>query len=104
LVTLIAALCAGLAGTVASGLMAWIAIGAAALGGAYFASRTTGAARRPGDAMRARRLLLLVDRGGSADSKTPPEFTDEWAQLYEKVNRLVVEARTTPDAVAQLEQ
>jgi len=104
LITLIAAICAGLAGTVASGLMAWIAIGAAALGGAYFASRTTGMVKTSSDATRARRLLLLVDRGGSPDSKTPSEFTDEWAQLYEKVNRLLVESRALPAAVSQVEQ
>jgi len=105
LVTLIAAICAGLAGTVASGLMAWIAIGAAALGGAYFASRTAGgAAPSSGDTLRVRRLLLLADRGGSPDAKAPQEFTEEWAQLFEKVNRLALEAHGTPAAVAQLEQ
>jgi hypothetical protein len=105
LVTLIAAVCAGLAGTVASGVMAWVAIGAAALGGAYFASRTTGGTTPSSDdTMRARRLLLLVDRGGSPEGKMPPEFTGEWEQLYEKVNRLALDAHTTPGAVSQLEQ
>jgi hypothetical protein len=105
LVTLIAAICAGLAGTVASGLMAWIAIAAAALGGAYFASRTAGgSAPSASDTMRARRLLLLLDRGGSPDAKMPPDFTDEWAQLFEKVNQLALQAHNTPTAVAQLEQ
>jgi hypothetical protein len=105
LVTLIAAICAGLAGTVASGVMAWVAIGAAALGGAYFASRTTGGTTpSSNDTMRARRLLLLLDRGGSPDGKMPPEFTGEWEQLYEKVNRLALDAHTSPGAVSQLEQ
>ena len=105
LVTLIAALCAGLAGTVAHGIMAWIAIGAAALGGAYFASRTTGAAQGSSgsDLVRVRRLILLADRG-APDPKAPSEFTDEWAQLYEKLNHLASQTRTAPAAVAQLEQ
>jgi hypothetical protein len=34
----------------------------------------------------------------------PPEFTAEWEQLYEKVNRLALDAHTTPGAVSQLEQ
>jgi hypothetical protein len=104
LITLGAAVCAGVAGALASGVMAMIAIGAIALGGAFFASRTAGTRKVQSDLTRARRLLLLVDRGGSAEPKTPPEFTEEWAQLWEKVNRLVYEAKSSPAAVSQLEK
>ena len=105
-ITLIAAVCAGLAGSVAPGWMGWIAIGAAAMGGAWFVSRVAGTAPAPSnhEVGRARRLLSLVERGGSADANVPSDFTDEWAQLYEKVNQLASESRTSPAALAQLEQ
>ena len=105
LVAFLAALCAGIAGTLASGAMAWIAIGAVALGGAYFASRTAAQPPRIGtDLGRVRRLMLLLDRGGSTDAKRPPEFTDEWAELYDKVNRLAMEAKSGAGSGPTLEK
>jgi len=104
LITLVAAICAGVAGSLASGLMAWIAIGAVALGGAYFASRTARPGKPSSDLGRARRLLLLVDRGGSAETKIPPEFPEDWGQVYQKVNKLAFDARTSPPPGNQLEQ
>ncbi len=103
LVTFIVAILAGVAGVLASGLMAWVAIGAVSLGGAYFASRAVAPRKTTSDIGRARRLLLLLDRGGAADCKAPPEFADEWASLYERMNRLVFEARTSPPPGNQLE-
>jgi hypothetical protein len=103
LITLGAAICAGIAGSLASGVMAWIAIGAVALGGAYFASRTAGPRKVSSDLGRARRLLLLVDRGGAAEAKVPGDFSEDWAQVYEKVNKLAYEARTSPPPGNQLE-
>src|SRR5262245_2694843 len=104
-VAFLAALCAGLAGALAHGAMGWIAIGGVALGGAYFASRTAATAPRIGtDLGRVRRLTLLLDRGGSTDAATPPEFTDEWAELYQKVNRLAVESKSGSAAGSELEK
>ena len=104
LITFLAAICAGIAGSLASGLMAWIAIGAVAMGGAYFASRTASPRKVSSDLGRARRLLLLVDRGGAAETKVPPEFAEDWAQVYERVNKLAFDARTSPPPGNQLEQ
>ena len=104
LITFLAAICAGIAGALASGFMGWIAIGAVALGGAYFASRTASPRKVSSDIGRARRLLLLVDRGGAAETKVPPEFGEDWAQVYEKVNKLAFDARTSPPPGNQLEQ
>jgi hypothetical protein len=104
LITLGAAICAGIAGSLASGVMAWIAVAAVAMGGAYFASRTAAPRKMVAEIGRARRLLLLVDRGGTAEAKVPPDFSEEWAQVYEKVNRLSFEARSNPSAGAQVEQ
>jgi hypothetical protein len=106
LVTFAAALLAGIAGAVASGMMAWIAVGAIALGGAYFASRTANPRKAMVDVARPRRLLLMLDRGGSADAKVPMEFTGEWGTLYERVNRLAFEARsqTAPTPGSELDQ
>jgi hypothetical protein len=104
LVTFAAAVCAGIAGSLASGVMAWIAVGAVAMGGAYFASRTAAPRKMVAELGRARRLLLLVERGGSSEAKVPPDFPEDWAQVYEKVNRLAFEAKTNPSAGAQIEQ
>jgi|GEM_PF-2467220 len=104
LVTLAAAICAGVAGSLASGVMGWIAVGAVALGGAFFASRTAAPRKMAAELGRARRLLLLLDRGGSAEAKVPPDFVEDWAQVYEKVNRLSFEARGNPASGAQVEQ
>ncbi len=103
LVTFIVAILAGVAGVLASGLVAWLAIGAVSLGGAYFASRTAAPRKMASDLGRVRRLLLLMDRGGAAECKVPPEFVDEWATLYETMNRLVYQARTSPPPGNQLE-
>jgi methyl-accepting chemotaxis protein-like sensor len=96
LVTFAAAVCAGIAGSLASGVMAWISVGAVALGGAYFASRTAAPRKMAAELGRARRLLLLVERGGSPEAKVPPDFPEDWAQVYEKVNRLALDARGNP--------
>jgi hypothetical protein len=104
LITFGAAICAGLAGSLASGVMAWIAVGAVAMGGAFFASRTAAPRRMVAEIGRARRLLLILDRGGSAEAKAPPDFLEDWAQVYEKVNRLSLEARGNPSSTAQVEQ
>jgi hypothetical protein len=104
LITLVAAICAGIAGSLASGVMAWIAVGAVALGGAFFASRTAAPRKMVAELGRARRLLLLLDRGGSAEAKVPPDFLEDWAQVYEKVNRLSFEARNTTSGSGQDEQ
>lgn len=103
-VTFVAAICAGLAGALASGVMAWIAVGAVALGGAFFASRTAVPRKTASEVGRARRLLLLLDRGGSAEAKAPPDFVEDWAQVYEKVNRLSFEGRPNPSSGASLDQ
>jgi len=104
LITFLAAICAGIAGSLTSGVMGWIAIGAVAMGGAYFASRTASPRKVSSDLSRARRLLLLVDRGGAAEAKVPPEFAEDWAQVYERVNKLAFDARTSPPPGNQLEQ
>jgi hypothetical protein len=104
LITFAAAICAGIAGSLASGVMAWIAVGAVAMGGAFFASRTAAPRKMVAEIGRARRLLLLVDRGGSSEAKVPPDFAEDWAQVYEKVNRLAFEARSNPSAGTQVEQ
>jgi len=102
-VTFVAAICAGIAGAMASGVMAWMAVGAVALGGAFFASRTAAPRKMAAEIGRARRLLLLLDRGGSAEAKVPPDFVEDWAQVYEKVNRLSFEGRN-PSSAPQADQ
>src|SRR3989442_2406449 len=103
-VTFLAALLGGIAGAMASGVMAWIAIGAVACGGAYFASRVSIPKFTMVDVARPRRLLLMLDRGGSAESKVPPEFSGEWATLYERVNRLAFNARSGAAPGSELDQ
>ena len=103
LVTFFAALLAGLAGAMASGGVALIAIGAIALGGAFFASRSATPKKTFSDVARARRLLLVADRGGSADCKVPADFTDDWATVYERLNRLAFEARSYGAPATELE-
>ena len=102
-VTFVAAICAGIAGAMASGVMAWMAVGAVALGGAFFASRTAAPRKMAAEIGRARRLLLLLDRGGSAEAKVPADFVEDWAQVYEKVNRLSFEGRN-PSSAPQADQ
>jgi len=103
-VTFLAALLGGIAGAMASGVMAWIAIGAVACGGAYFASRASAPRKSMVDVARPRRLLLLLDRGGSAESKVPPEFAGDWATLYERVSRLAHDARSNAAPGSELDQ
>src|SRR6185503_5784754 len=102
LITFGAAVLAGIAGAMASGLLAVVAVLAAALGGAFFASRASGPRLSMVDVGRPRRILLTLDRGGSPDAKAPSDFQGEWATLYERANRLAIEARTGADAVAEL--
>ncbi len=104
LVTFFAALLAGLAGSMATGVIALIAIGAVALGGAFFASRTASPRKSFLDVARVRRLMLMADRGGAAQCNVPVDFTDDWAVLYERVNRMAFEARTQGAPVTELEQ
>src|SRR5688572_24760221 len=81
LITFGAAILAGIAGAMASGVLAWIAIGAVACGGAFFASRSSGPKKTLMDIARPRRILLLMDRGGSTEAKVPSELTGEWTTL-----------------------
>jgi hypothetical protein len=104
LITFFAALLAGLAGAMASGVIALVGIGAVALGGAFLASRSATPRKSFSDVARARRLMLVADRGGSADCKVPPDFTDDWATLYERVNRMAFEARSHGAPITELEQ
>jgi hypothetical protein len=102
LIVFFAALMAGLAGSLATGLLSWVAICAVAFGGAYFASRTSSPAKKGDDLLRVRRLLLMLDRPGAADSKVPPEFTDEWATLFERMNRIAFESRSNSTALTEM--
>ncbi|HMI31188.1 MAG TPA: hypothetical protein VK527_05560, partial [Candidatus Limnocylindrales bacterium] len=102
LIVFFAALMAGVAGSLATGLLSWVAICAVAFGGAYFASRTSSPAKKGNDLSRVRRLLLMLDRPGAADSKAPPEFTDEWATLFERLNRTAFESRSSATALTEL--
>ena len=104
LVTLLAVLLAGAIAVFASGVMVWVGVGALALGAAYFTSRSAAPKKGVSDMARARRLLLLLDRGGSTDCKVPAEFTNEWATLYERVNKTSFEARTGGSALVELEK
>jgi hypothetical protein len=54
--------------------------------------------------LKARRLLLMLDRGGSQEAKAPLEFTEEWGTLYERLNKMAFEARTSSTALAELER
>jgi hypothetical protein len=104
LITLGASICAGIAGALATGLLAMLAIGAVALGAAFFVSRASGSRPSGNDILRVRRMLLLVDRGGTAEGKLPPEFTEDWAELYTKVNKALYESKNNPSSSSQLEQ
>src|SRR5882762_9869668 len=104
LITVGAAVCAGIAGALAMGLLATLAIGAVALGGAFFVSRASASRPNGNDILRVRRMLLLVDRGGTAEVKLPPEFTEDWAELFTKVNKVVYESKNNPSSSSQLEQ
>src|SRR6267378_3565501 len=104
LITVGAAVCAGIAGALATGLLATLAIGAVALGGAFFVSRASASRPNGNDILRVRRMLLLVDRGGTAEVKLPPEFTEDWAELFTKVNKVVYESKNNPSSSSQLEQ
>src|SRR5882672_5286126 len=104
LVTLLAVVLAGVIAVFASGVMVWVGVGALALGAAYFASRNAMPKKGSGDAAKARRLLLLLDRGGVADCKVPPDFTNEWATVYERVNKASFDARTGSSALVELEK
>jgi len=104
LITVGAAVCAGIAGALATGLLAMLAIGAVALGGAFFVSRASASRPSGNDILRVRRMLLLVDRGGTAEVKLPPEFTEDWADLFTKVNKVVYESKNNPSSSSQLEQ
>jgi len=102
LIVFFAALMAGLAGSLATGLLSWVAICAVAFAGAYFASRTASPVRKGNDLLRVRRLLLMLDRPGAADSKAPHEFTDEWATLFDRLNRIAFESRSNATALTEL--
>jgi hypothetical protein len=102
LIVFFAALMAGVAGSLATGILSWVAICAVAFAGAYFASRTASPARKGNDLLRVRRLLLMLDRPAAADSKAPPEFTDEWATLFERLNRIAFESRSNTTALTEL--
>jgi hypothetical protein len=104
LVTLLAVVLAGVIAVFASGVMVWVGVGALALGAAYFASRSTTPKKSSGDVAKARRLLLLLDRGGVADCKVPADFTNEWATVYERVNKASFDARTGSAALVELEK
>ena len=103
LITFVAALLAGAAGIILSGLAAWVWVGAITFVGAYLASRTSRGVKSEGP-LKARRLLLMLDRGGSQEAKTPLEFTEEWGTLYERLNKMAFEARTNATALAELER
>ncbi|HMI31320.1 MAG TPA: hypothetical protein VK527_06240, partial [Candidatus Limnocylindrales bacterium] len=102
LIVFFTTLLAGVAATLASGALAWVAVCAVAFAGAYFASRTA-PVRKGNDLLKVRRLLLMLDRP-SADSKTPPEFTEEWAILFERMNRTAFESRSNATALTELER
>src|SRR6476660_485545 len=85
LVTLLAVVLAGVIAVFATGITVWVGVGALALGAASFASRSATPKKSTGDVAKARRVLLLLDRGGTADCKVPAEYTNEWATLYERV-------------------
>jgi len=104
LVTLLAVVLAGVIAVFASGVMVWVGVGALALGAAYFASRSATPKKSSGDVSKARRLLLLLDRGGVADCKVPADFTNEWATVYERVNKASFDARTGSAALVELEK
>src|SRR6267142_447896 len=104
LVTLLAVVLAGVIAVFASGVMVWVGVGALALGAAYFASRNATPKKGSGDVAKARRLLLLLDRGGVADCKVPADFTNEWATVYERVNKASLDTRTGSSALVELEK
>ena len=104
LITFVAALLAGAAGIILSGLAAWVWVGAITCGGAYLASKASRGVKSEGP-IKARRLLLMLDRGGSTETKgPPPEFTEEWGTLYDRLNKIASEARTNATALADLER
>ena len=104
LVTLLAVVLAGVVAVFAPGIMGWVGIGALALGAAYFTSRNATPKKSTGDVGKARRLLLLLDRGGTADCKVPADFTSEWATVYERVNKASFDSRTGSSALVELEK
>ena len=103
LITFVTALLAGAAGVILAGLAAWVWVGAITFGGAYLASRISRGVTTEGP-LKARRLLLMLDRGGSQETKAPAEFTEEWGTLYERLNKMAFEARTSSTALAELER
>jgi len=103
LVTFATAVLAGAAGIILAGLAAWVWVGAITFGGAYLASRTSRGVKAESP-LKARRLLLMLDRGGSQEAKAPVEFTEEWGTLYERLNKMALEARTSSTALAELER
>ncbi len=103
LVTFATAVLAGAAGIILAGLAAWVWVGAITFGGAYLASRTSRGVKAEGP-LKARRLLLMLDRGGSQEAKAPVEFTEEWGTLYERLKKMALEARTSSTALAELER
>jgi len=103
LVTFATAVLAGAAGIILAGLAAWVWVGAITFGGAYLASRTSRGVKAESP-LKARRLLLMLDRGGSQEAKAPVEFTEEWGTLYERLNKMALEARSSSTALAELER
>jgi methyl-accepting chemotaxis protein-like sensor len=103
MIVFFATLLAGVAASLASGALAWVAVCAVAFAGAYFASRTA-PVRKGNDLLKVRRLILMLDRPGAADSKAPPEFTEEWATLFERMNRSAFESRSNATALTELER
>jgi hypothetical protein len=100
---LLAALAAGIAGHMLTGLAAWIAMGAAVLVGAYAAALAAGGPADGADA-RAQALLSLLDRGGSNETKIPQGFAGEWENVYRRVNQMAAESHTNSAALAEMER
>src|SRR5258705_12198877 len=84
LVTFATVVLAGAAGIILTALAAWVWVGAITFGGAYLASRTSRGVKAEGP-LKARRLLLMLDRGGSPQAKAPVTFTGEWGTLEERL-------------------
>ncbi len=98
-----ATLVAGGAASLLPGVVGWAVTGAIVLAAAWIVARLSAVSSAVTD-FRARALLSVLEHGGSPEARTPPTFSGEWSALYERMNRIAMEARIHAAAVSELER
>jgi len=102
-VTVATALLAGIVGLLLHGVLGWILVVVIAGGAAYVASTITGAATQD-ESGHAAHFLKLLEGGGSWEDSPPSGFSHAWKAVYERVNQLELEARTSMRSREELER